>query len=84
MVFYAKATKQKLIPQNNTESVSCSTIEGKCVIVIEIYPGNHRPYYIKSMGKEQGTYIRIAGSTRHADDVQLKELECNRQINRVQ
>lgn len=56
-------------------SITCSTIDNKCVIVVKIYPGNHRPYYIKSMGKEQGTYIRIAGSTRHADYVQLKELE---------
>lgn len=56
-------------------NITCSTINKKCVIIVEIYPGNHRPYYIKSLGKEQGTYIRIAGSTRHVDSVQLKELE---------
>lgn len=56
-------------------NITCSTVCGKCIIIVEIYPGNHRPYYIKSIGKERGTYIRIAGSTRHVDSIQLKELE---------
>ena len=56
-------------------NITCSTVCGKCIIIVEIYPGNHRPYYIKSIGKEKGTYIRIAGSTRHVDSIQLKELE---------
>ena len=56
-------------------NITCSTVCGKCIIIVEIYPGNHRPYYIKSIGKEKGTYICIAGSTRHVDSIQLKELE---------
>ena len=56
-------------------NITCSTVFGKYIIIVEIYPGNHRPYYIKSIGKERGTYIRIAGSTRHVDSIQLKELE---------
>lgn len=56
-------------------NITCSTVYGKCIIIVEIYPGNHRPYYIKSIGKEKGAYIRIAGSTRHVDSIQLKELE---------
>ena len=56
-------------------NITCSTACRKCIIIVEIYPGNHRPYYIKSIGKERGTYIRIAGSTRHVDSIQLKELE---------
>ena len=34
-----------------------------------------RPYYIKAVGKEEGTYIRVAGTTRKADAVKIKELE---------
>lgn len=34
-----------------------------------------RPYYLKSFGKEQGSYIRINDTSRPADDRKLKELE---------
>ena len=33
-------------------------IHGKNVIIIEVFPGNLKPYYIKSKGKLKGTYIR--------------------------
>lgn len=56
-------------------NVGVYTIGGKCVIVIEIYPGSSRPYYIKSLGKEAGTYIRVSGTSRHADEANLKDLE---------
>ena len=44
------------------------------MIVVEILPGAERPYYIKSMGMVNGTYIRVAGTTRHVEDYMLKEL----------
>lgn len=34
------------------------TVDGKTVIVITVEVGKNRPYYIKSKGKEKGTYIR--------------------------
>lgn len=43
--------------------------------MIEIYPGASRPYYIKSLGKEEGTYIRVSGTSRPADEAILKDLE---------
>jgi ATP-dependent DNA helicase RecG len=55
--------------------ISFRTIEHKCIVIIDIYPGSNRPYYIKSLGREEGTYIRIAGTTRKADAVKIKELE---------
>lgn len=55
--------------------ISVDTVEGKCVIVIEIYPGANRPYYIKSLGKEAGTFIRVSGTSRPADVAILKDLE---------
>ena len=55
--------------------VTFHTIEGKCIVQIEIYPGQNRPYYIQSMGKENGTYIRVAGTSRPVDEVILKDLE---------
>lgn len=51
------------------------TIKGKTVVVVTIYPGRQRPYYITSLGKENGTFIRTSGSSRRADSAQIKELE---------
>lgn len=34
-------------------NIAVDIIEDKCVIVIEIYPGANRPYYIKSLGKNE-------------------------------
>ncbi len=55
--------------------VTFQTVEGKCIVQIEIYPGQNRPYYIRSMGKENGTYIRVAGTSRPVDEAILKDLE---------
>lgn len=56
-------------------NIGVYTIDGKSIIVIEIYPGASRPYYIKSLGKEVGTYIRVSGTSRPADEAILKDLE---------
>jgi predicted HTH transcriptional regulator len=56
-------------------NIYVAEIDGLDVIVCEIYPGIHRPYYIESLGKEKGTYINIGGTTRLADDALLKDLE---------
>lgn len=56
-------------------NIEVDTIDGKSVIAIEIYPGASRPYYIKSLGKEAGTYIRVSGTSRPADEAILKDLE---------
>lgn len=56
-------------------NIGVDTIDGKSIIVIEIYPGASRPYYIKSLGKAVGTYIRVSGTSRPADEAILKDLE---------
>ena len=55
--------------------ITFQTIEEKCIVQIEIYPGQNRPYYINSQGKEKGTYIRVAGTSRPVDEAVLKDLE---------
>ncbi len=55
--------------------VTLASIEEKVVIVVNIMPGSQRPYYLTSKGKENGTYIRVSGTTRPADSFVLKELE---------
>lgn len=51
--------------------VTFQTIEEKCIVQIEIYPGQNRPYYIRSMGKENGTYIRAAKSYDEIVNVEI-------------
>lgn len=42
-------------------------VDEKAVIVVEIQPGRHRPYYIKSMGFRDGTFIRVSGMSCLSD-----------------
>lgn len=55
--------------------ISTTTIDDKCILVIKIYPGANRPYYLKSKGKERGTYIRSVATSRLADFDKIRELE---------
>ncbi len=54
--------------------VTLQTVEDKTVIVVEIAPGKMRPYYLKSQGITDGTYVRVSGTTRRVADYMLKEL----------
>ena len=54
--------------------ITLQTIDGKTVVVVEVSAGRQRPYYIKSLGKESGVYVRVAGTTRLADEYMVKEL----------
>ena len=46
--------------------VYLQTIDDKTIIIAEISPGRQRPYYIKSLGIKDGTYIRVSGTSRPA------------------
>lgn len=43
-----------------------NTIDGKNIIIVSVEPEHHRPYYLKSKGKNKGTYVRVGGTTRPA------------------
>ncbi len=51
------------------------SVKDKVLVVVEVFPGNDTPYFIKSMGKENGTFIRLNATTRNADFTTLDELE---------
>ena len=51
------------------------TVDGKTIIVIAVAPGVNRPYYLKSKGREKGTYIRVSGTSRPACFEKIRELE---------
>lgn len=48
--------------------------DGRQVVVVEIFPGMQKPYFIKGLGMMAGTYVRIGGATRIAEPYQVQEL----------
>ena len=54
--------------------ITLQTVDGKTIIVVEVSEGRQRPYYIKALGRDGGVYVRVAGTTRLADEYMIKEL----------
>ena len=54
--------------------IAPQAVGDKTVIVVEISAGRQRPYYLKSLGMDKGTFIRTAGSTRLADRPFIQEM----------
>ena len=54
--------------------ITLQTVDGKTVILVEVSEGRQRPYYIKALGRDSGVYVRVAGTTRLADEYMIKEL----------
>jgi ATP-dependent DNA helicase RecG len=50
-------------------------LQDKLVLVVEVFRGNLLPYYLKSEGKNNGTYLRIGATNRKADFEHILELE---------
>jgi len=53
-------------------------IDGVELLVVEVARGNLFPYYLKSVGREQGTYIRLGASNRVASPEHIQQLELQR------
>lgn len=66
--------------------ISLISVDDKTLIVVEIDAERQRPYYIKSLGKEKGTFVRVAGTTRLAEEAMIRELTfegCNRYFDQA-
>lgn len=50
-------------------------INGKLLLVIEIFRGNLMPYFLKSEGKAEGVYIRVGATNRKASPQIIEELQ---------
>ena len=70
----ANAVSDSCVPQIIPD-IEPQTVDGKTVIVVSVEAGKNRPYYLKSKGKDNGTYIRVAGTSRQAFSEKIKELE---------
>ena len=70
----ANAVSDSCVPQIIPD-IEPQTVDGKTVIIVSVEAGKNRPYYLKSKGKENGTYIRVAGTSRLAFPEKIRELE---------
>ena len=52
-----------------------ATLEEKTVIFIDVPPGKFRPYYLKNVGFEKSTYVRINGISVPATERMIRELQ---------
>jgi ATP-dependent DNA helicase RecG len=50
-------------------------LEDKMLLVIEVYPSPIKPHFMKSLGKLDGTYIRVGATNKKADLEYIQELE---------
>ena len=53
-------------------------VEDKTLLVVEIFPGSNKPYYLKNKGKHKGVYVRIGSTNRRASMEMTEELERQR------
>ncbi len=51
------------------------TEDNKTLVIVKVPSGIETPYYLKSKGMEQGTYIRIGSTTRIASKEIIKSLQ---------
>lgn len=62
----ANAVMDSVAPQVMPD-ITVTTVHGKSLILLEVPAGRACPYYIKSEGIENGVYVRVGATTRHAD-----------------
>ena len=49
--------------------------EGRSILVVEVFPSQLKPHYLKSIGIEKGTFIRVGSTNRKADKEFIIELK---------
>lgn len=55
--------------------VTAEKIDDAQLLCVQVFPGNATPYHIKSMGVENGTFVRLGATTRQADWTIIDELK---------
>ena len=66
----ADSIAPRLVP--NVEMV---TVEGKTLLMVEVFLSGTRPHYFKAEGIETGVYVRLGSTNRQADAQLIVELQ---------
>ncbi len=45
------------------------------LVTVTVFPGPHRPYYVRSLGQKEGSYVRVGSTNRKATSEVLAELD---------
>jgi predicted HTH transcriptional regulator len=65
----ADSIAPRLVP-----NVELMTIEGRTVLLVEVFLSGLRPHYLKAKGPENGVYVRLGSTNRQADRELVAEL----------
>jgi ATP-dependent DNA helicase RecG len=57
-----------------TPEIEISTWRGRSVVVVTVHPGPSRPYHVRSLRRESGTYVRVGSTNRRASPEIIAEL----------
>jgi ATP-dependent DNA helicase RecG len=49
-------------------------IDGRCLMIVRIWPGDSVPYFVKSLGIPAGVFVRIGSSSRPANEQTIEDL----------
>jgi ATP-dependent DNA helicase RecG len=60
-------------PQISPE-IFTQNIDGKIILIIRIYPGSKKPYFLKKEGINNGTYLRIDNVNKKGDSNAVRRL----------
>lgn len=65
----ADSIRPRLVP-----NVEMTTVDGKTLLMVEVFLSSSRPHHFLSEGPEKGVYVRLGSSNRHADRELIGEL----------
>lgn len=66
----ADGIRPQILPE-----IEIATHRRKTLVIVTVFPGPLRPYYVQSLGRDGGTYVRVGSSNRRAAAEILAELE---------
>jgi len=65
----ADSIRPQLVP-----TIEMVSVDDKTVLVANVPLGSHRPYYLKAVGRYQGTFMRLGSSNRQATTLLVDDL----------
>ncbi|MEX1117027.1 MAG: RNA-binding domain-containing protein [Akkermansiaceae bacterium] len=66
----ADSISPRLVP-----NIEMATVDGKTLLVVEVFLSGTRPHFLKSGGMESGVFVRLGSTNRQADAHLVAELQ---------